>query len=184
MDILATSVWLRSLELSGEVFVFPSNGYRGDYVIPIAKTLLKVYGNTLHRSATEVFQAIPPDETSPGVGDKEAHIDALIVRCKSLLGTTAYEAVHHLATQAILEDIREDLAEFGVTFDRWFSEKSLLVEGAHQKAQEALKKSGTTYEKEGALWFRSTALGDEKDRVIVRSNGQNTYFFDRCQLPF
>jgi len=76
----------------------------------------------------------------------------------------------------ILEGIREDLERFGISFDTWFSEQSLHDEDAIRKAIEALEARGHIYESEGAKWFRSTAFGDEKDRVVVRANGVSTYF--------
>jgi arginyl-tRNA synthetase len=79
------------------------------------------------------------------------------------------------AAKSILEGIRKDLEDFGVHYDRWFSEKSLYENGAVERLIETLKASGDIYEKDGALWFRSTALGDEKDRVVVRANGMTTY---------
>ena len=81
-----------------------------------------------------------------------------------------------LALDEILGDIREDLAEFGVTFDEWFSERSLADSGAIDRALERLKASGHVYSKDGALWFKATDYGDEKDRVVERENGQRTYF--------
>ena len=81
----------------------------------------------------------------------------------------------HAAT-TILEGIREDLSRFGVHFDVWFSEKSLYEKGLVESALSFLKERGHAYEKDGALWFRTTAFGDDKDRVLVRSNGVTTYF--------
>jgi arginyl-tRNA synthetase len=75
-----------------------------------------------------------------------------------------------------LQDIQEDLAEFGVTFDEWFSERSLMDSGLVDAAIEKLQQTGKIYEQNGALWFRSSEYGDEKDRVVVRQNGQTTYF--------
>jgi arginyl-tRNA synthetase len=80
------------------------------------------------------------------------------------------------AADRILEQIRKDLADFGVTFDQWFSEQSLYDSGRVQKTIDVLKKEGQVFEKDGALWFRTEAFGDEKDRVVVRSNGLTTYF--------
>ncbi|MEE9531841.1 MAG: arginine--tRNA ligase [Syntrophobacteria bacterium] len=80
------------------------------------------------------------------------------------------------AGKRILDGIRNDLQEFGVNYDKWFSEKSLYENGAVDRVIETLKAAGHIYEKDGALWFRSTALGDEKDRVVVRANGMTTYF--------
>lgn len=68
------------------------------------------------------------------------------------------------------------MAQFGVEYDDWFSEQSLLDSGAIHEGIQALLKAGYTYEQEGALWFRATSFGDEKDRVLVRANGQSTYF--------
>jgi arginyl-tRNA synthetase len=117
---------------------------------------------------------VPADE--PQGGDKEKHIDALIVRAKALLQDVRYRYVFDLALNTILDDIRDDLGEFGVTYDRWYSERSLVENGAVNRAVERLKKSGHLYEKGGAWWFRSTDFGDEKDRVVVRDNGVTTYF--------
>ena len=81
----------------------------------------------------------------------------------------------NFAANSILEGIRQDLENFGVHYDRWFSENSLYEKGAVDRVIETLKASGNIFEKDGALWFRSTALGDEKDRVVVRANGMTTY---------
>ncbi|MGD2118756.1 MAG: arginine--tRNA ligase [Chromatiales bacterium] len=174
MDILATSVWLRYLELADEELVFPANGYKGDYVWDIAATLHREHGNDYRIDANEVFADIPADE--PAGGDKELHIDALIAHAKLLLGDNRYRYVFELALNTILDDIRDDLGLFGVTYQDWFSEKSLVESGAVNQAIEKLRQSGHLYEQGGALWFRSTDFGDEKDRVVVRDNGQATYF--------
>ncbi len=174
MDILATSVWLRYLELCGEKFDFPVNGYKGDYVYNIGATLHRENGDKYRHASAKVFENVPADESKGG--DKEMHIDALIERAKSLLGPATYRQVFDLGLNVILDDIRKDLEEFGVSYDQWFSERALVEDGAAERAIERLKKSGHVYEKEGALWFRSTDYGDEKDRVVVRENGQKTYF--------
>jgi arginyl-tRNA synthetase len=80
------------------------------------------------------------------------------------------------AADSILSEINTDLQNFGVTFDRWFSEQSLYDEGTVQRTIEDFKNRGTIYEKDGAFWFDTTSHGDEKDRVVIRSNGQTTYF--------
>jgi arginyl-tRNA synthetase len=117
---------------------------------------------------------IPPDE--PQGGDKEVHIDALVARAKSLLGADDYRIVFDAGLDSILDDIRQDLEEFGVHYDEWFSERSLADTGAIERALEKLQEAGYLYEKDGATWFASSRLGDEKDRVVVRENGQMTYF--------
>jgi len=172
MNILATSVWLRYLELCGETFHFPSNGYKGQYILEIAKTLQERHGEAFRFTATEVFKDIPADE--PQGGDKEEHIDALVERARQLLGAERYLEVFDLGLNAILDDIKDDLAQFGVLYQTWFSERSLKED--IDKAVAKLEAGGHLYEKDGALWFRSTSFGDDKDRVIRRDNGETTYF--------
>jgi len=174
MEILAVSTWLRYLEQCGERFAFPANGYRGDYIVAIGQQLAAMEGERLRHGAAEVFKDLPPDE--PQGGDKDLYIDAVIARARLLIGDAAFRSVLDLALSGILSDIRDDLAEFGVTFDCWFSERSLSEDGSIDRAIEALKKAGHAYLKDGALWFKSTDYGDEKDRVMVRENGIKTYF--------
>ena len=174
MDILAASVWLRYLEECGESLVFPSNGYRGEYVRAIAFDLHKAQSERLRRPAAEVFAGIPADE--PQGGDKELHIDALVARAKELLGPADYRLVFDAGLNDILADIRQDLEEFGVHYEEWFSERSLTDSGAVQRSLDTLQTAGYLYQQGGATWFASTRLGDEKDRVVVRENGQMTYF--------
>ena len=181
MDILGTSVWLRYLELCGETLRFPSNGYKGDYVWDIAATLHREHGDAYRAEADAVFADLPADTPQEGEpqdesGDKEAHIDGLIAAAKRLLGDNRYRYVFELGLNTILDDIRDDLSGFGVDYQEWYSERSLTESGAVNKAIERLRAGGHLYEQAGALWFRSTAFGDEKDRVVVRENGQTTYF--------
>ena len=174
MEILAVSTWLRYLERCGERFTFPANGYRGEYIVAIADELFATDGMALRHPAEAVFKDLPADE--PQGGDKDIYIDAVIARARALIGDAAYARVLKLALDGILGDIREDLIEFGVVFDCWFSEKSLADSGAVDRAIDALKAADKAYLKDGALWFKSTEYGDEKDRVMVRENGIKTYF--------
>jgi arginyl-tRNA synthetase len=174
MDILATSIWLRYLEECGEVVHFPSNAYRGEYVREIAWSIHKNANNEYRRPVELVFEDIPPDE--PAGGDKEEHIDALIARAKTLLGAPLYQDFFQIGLNNILEDIKIDLSEFGVDYQEWFSERQLMDDGSVEKALERLRAAGHLYEKDGATWFACADLGDEKDRVVVRENGQSTYF--------
>jgi arginyl-tRNA synthetase len=182
MEILAASTWLRYLERCGERFPFPANGYRGDYIVAIAEQLYTAVSETLRHGVEEVFEELPADE--PEGGDKDVYIDALIVRARHLIGDASFRRVLDLALDGILSDIREDLAEFGVTFDSWYSERSLNDSGAVDKAVAALEAAGHAYRKDGALWFKSTDYGDEKDRVIVRDNGIKTYFASDIAFVF
>ncbi len=170
MDILALSTWLRYLEIAGETIEFPSNAYRGDYVHDMARALYGERGTRYVKPGAELVRGAPDDATEP-----EAHLDALIARAKSLLGGD-YEEVHAYALDRQLADCREDLTQFGVTFDTWYSERSLYDSGKVAHAVGRLAEAGHIYKKDGAQWFRSTAFGDEKDRVVQRENGQYTYF--------
>ncbi len=174
MNILAVSVWLRYLELLNEPVIFPANGYRGDYVQTIAAQVLAKYGRDFSHHWVAVTAGLPLDE--PEGGDKELYIDAMIGAAQTLLGASGFACFHQHALDSVLADIKDDLAEFGVEFDHWFREQSLFDDGSINKAIQALKDGGYTYEQGGALWFRAIDFGDEKDRVLVRANGQTTYF--------
>ena len=168
MDILATSVWLRYLEALGATVAFPEDGYRADYVRMIAEGLARAHAKRFERNSAGLPQPAPGD-------DADAALDALIAAARSLLGED-WRTVHRFALDAMLADQKDDLAGFGVAYDRWFSEQSLHDGGDIERAMQVLQNRGHLLEKDGALWFRSTAFGDEKDRVVRRENGQLTYF--------
>jgi arginyl-tRNA synthetase len=170
MDILAVSTWLRYLDLFDVKVPFPPNGYQGDYVRDMAKQVKDAHGNKYLRGAAEVVAGAPDVEA-----DKEGHLDALIANAKNLLGQD-WSYIHQHALSEQLADGKDDLEEFGVHFDVWFSEKSLFDTGLVAKCVERLEKGGHLYVQDGAKWFRSTAFGDEKDRVVQRENGLFTYF--------
>ncbi len=174
MDILAVSVWLRYLELCGEQIRFPANGYRGDYIYDIAREVRNEVGDKWRFKGHEVTDGLPFDEAEGG--NRETHIDALIDRARDLMGHAGYQIFFEISVNSILTDIQKDLLEFGVDFDHWFSEKELEDSGAIKRAIERLEENGHLYIKDGATWFRASALGDEKDRVIIRENGRTTYF--------
>ena len=170
MDILALSTWLRYLEGNGINVPFPPNAYQGDYVRDMAQIIQGQHGDRYIHEPWRVLDGAPTVEE-----DKEAHLDQLIANAKMLLGED-YAYVHNVALTEQLGDCRNDLTEFGVVFDSWFSEKSLFDSGLVQRAMDSLQKNGHLYEQNGALWFRSTQFGDEKDRVVQRDNGLYTYF--------
>ena len=171
MDILGVSVWLRWLEARGTNVPFPSAGYRGDYIRDIAAAIDTGDIDTV--DAATVLEGIPADAPD---GDKEVHIGSLITRANELLGEDGFDRIRQQALDSIRDDIEDDLAEFGVTFDRWFSEQSLTKSHRIDDALAVLEERGMLYKKDGATWFRATDFGDEKDRVVVRENGAKTYF--------
>ena len=173
MNILAVSVLLRYLELLGATITFPSNGYQGEYIRDIANDLKQDQGDALQISLHDLYFDVIADE--PAGGDKELHIDGLIERAQSILGEQ-YWTLFDAGLNSILGDIREDLGEFGVDYQCWFSERSLTSSGHVDEALKRLDEKGFLYEQEGNIWFRSTDFGDDKDRVVKRANGQTTYF--------
>ena len=173
MDILTVSIFLRYLELSGEKVRFPDNGYQGSYIKDIVGRISERYGDAFQIESTLVFDGICKDGLDGG--DKESHIDELIARSKNLLGAD-FKSIFEVGIESILNGIKEDLADFGVVFEKWFSEQSLIDNGLAKSSIDKLQKSKHVYTKDGALWFRTTEYGDEKDRVVVRDNGIHTYF--------
>ena len=173
MEILAASLWIRYLEACGETLPFPANGYRGDYVLPVANALRARVGETLRRPAAEVLANLPPDAPD---GDKDQYIDAVIARGRALLGEAAWQDLTMFGRDAMLADIRSDLDGLGVHFDVWTSEKDFADSGAIDRALERLREQGRLYVKDGATWFRATEFGDDEDRVVIRENGVKTYF--------
>lgn len=171
MDILAVSVLLRWLELDGQTVPTPEGSYKGDYIRDIAaeidtsdvpKVLLE-----------ELLDGLPEDAPD---GSADGYIDALIANAEQLIGAQHFNSVRAQSHELIRADIEDDLAEFGVTFNRWFSESGLNDNHGIDSALAVLRERGKLYEKEGATWFRATDYGDEKDRVVIRDNGKKTYF--------
>ena len=171
MDILGVSVWLRMLEKDGIAVSFPQGGYRGGYIRDIAAAINT--DGVASVSADSVLAGLPADAPE---GDKEAYVEALIDKARALLGEAGFDHVRQQSLESIREDIEDDLAEFGVTFDTWYSEQSLTKTNRIDDALEVLRKRKMLYEKDGATWFPATDFGDEKDRVVVRENGLKTYF--------
>ncbi len=170
MDILALSTWLRYLELHGAQLAFPANAYQGGYVRDMARQIDVAHGARYVRAVAEVVHGAPS-----AAEEADAHLDALIANAKRLLGED-YAYIHNHALTEQLGDCRNDLAEFGVHFDEWFSEQSLFDNGLVARVVETLRANDHLYQQDGAWWFRSTAFGDEKDRVVQRDNGLYTYF--------
>ncbi|MED5249846.1 MAG: arginine--tRNA ligase [Pseudomonadota bacterium] len=168
MDILALSVWLRYLELCGETVLFPRAAYQGDYIFDIAATLHREDDDRYRTEAQPLFADVPEED--------DPLLDTLISRAKTILADDGFGRIHGLARDTLVEDIRSDLERFGVSYQTWFSEQSLIDSEAVSRAIDSLKETEFLYEREGAWWFRSTEFGDEKDRVVLRANGNHTYF--------
>lgn len=166
MDILTLSIWLRYLQHSGADISYPNNLYQGDYISDLADKLLNI----------KQHQFVHPMPFNHYDSASEAILDQMIDTAKSILGHQDYQQIMDFGLTQIREQIKQHLVAFGVVFDHWFSEKSLTTDENAQQYLNTLKEKDFTYIENGALWFRSTAFGDEKDRVIIRNNGQPTYF--------
>ena len=165
MDILAVSVLIRALAAAGHSVSVPEGAYQGNYILDVAK------GATVPDvDAAALFSELPTAE------NKDKYVDALIANAKALLGPDQFAALRRHSYESICDDIRDDLEDFGVIFDRWYSEKSLTEDGQIERALSVLQERGRLYVQDGATWFRSSEYGDEKDRVVVRADGNKTYF--------
>ncbi len=169
MDILAVSVWLRYIQHCGTDIPFPDNAYQGDYINDIAIKLHGEHGEKFIADSDKLLDLFEEE-------DAELKIDGLIKYCISELGDENYRIVFDAGLNSILITIKDDLSGFGVEFDNWFSERSLVSDNTVKQCIEKLIAHSWIYEKDGAQWFRSSELGDEKDRVLIRENGQATYF--------
>ncbi|MBA4370580.1 MAG: arginine--tRNA ligase [Coriobacteriaceae bacterium] len=149
MDIFGASVAARYLEACGREAAFPEEGYRGAYIAEVAAEIREQEGDAL--------AGLPLPE--------------LAVRCRELGYALVLE--NHL---------KRVLHGMGVDFDVWFSERTLHAPGANggpseiEQAIARLRELGHIFEHEGAIWFRSTGFGDDKDRVLRKSDGEYTYF--------
>lgn len=177
MDTLALSVWLRYLELECSdtpvAVAFPARGYQGGYLREIAEALEAEHGDRFAESTP--FQGVTPPPGRDAAGE-EHYLDALIAWAKEVLSADRYQELFDYVRDAMVAEMKRDLEEFGIVFDRWYSEGEMKASGAVERAIDVLERRGHVYEAEGARWFRATDFGDEKDRVVVRENGESTYF--------
>ena len=172
MDILTVSVWLRYLQALGEEIEFPRAAYQGGYVRRIAGQLQAQWEDRLARfDRASVLQLL-----SDPLPKEDVLLDSIIAAVRHGLGDTGFSVISNAARYSVLDDIREDLADFGVRPDNWYSERSLADGGAIQRALQLLNERDRLYVRDGAVWFKATEYDDEKDRVVVRENGATTYF--------
>ena len=175
INILSASLWIRYAQIFDKSIKMLNNGYQGDYLIAIAKNLKKFRSDELYRDDEEIKSLLEYENE-----DAEKHTDEVIDSIKSKLNDE-FSYVRDFALREILELIKEDLLEFGVDHNKWFSESTLYKSEPHDLSKvdqsiDELSSKGFVYEKEGAIWFKSSELGDDKDRVLKRGNGEFTYF--------
>ena len=168
MDILCASVWIRYLQLHDKDVTLPVGAYQGEYIMDCAK----VFREQVDAEFANL-ESDPPDVEND---DKDLVLTELISWCRQSLGNDDFNTLRRFVLTEMVEMIRDDLKILGVVHDEWFFESRLLEQGDVEHAVSQLQEQGFLYKSEGATWFRSSEFGDEKDRVLVRSNGELTYF--------
>ncbi len=138
----ARSLYVRYLQVLGDSVEMPPDGYVGDYVVDLARSIVESQGSG--------FRDMPHEE--------------------------AITAIGNLGMSILTEGIRRDLSQLNVEFDEWFSEKSLHESGEYDRVLTLLRDGGYVVERDNAIWFESSLLGEDKDNVLVRGDGSPTYF--------
>ena len=174
MNILATSAWIRYCQLFSSEIKMMQQGYQGDYLIPIAKKLKDEKSDSLFKIEESLIQKLNSENQD------DEFTDQLVESLRVIL-KEEFQYIREFALSEILHLIKADLEQCGVHHNAWFSESSLYGNDGSTDSKvdvsiEELKSRGFIYEEDGAIWFKSSSLGDDKDRVLRRGNGEYTYF--------
>ena len=175
MNILSVSLWIRYAQLFGSQVQMIKNGYQGGYMGVIAEDL-----KTIKKDEFVIDSATISSIFAFENEDDELHTDQIIDGLKTELGNKFF-FLRDFALQEIISQIKEDLSDFRVNHNKWFSESSLYQNDneTQSKVEETIKNlhsNSFVYEKDDAVWFKSSDFGDDKDRVLKRGNGEYTYF--------
>ena len=165
IDILCASVMFELLLLEGQKLGQLGGLYKGSYIKEIA--------GALRDEGIVINKKISIPKAS---GSDDKIIDALILEMKDVAGNQIFQMVSDKTVLQMTKLLKDDLSDFRVKQDGFYSEKSLFSEGRIEEACGIIKKNGNAYEKDGALWLESTKYGDDKDRVVIREDGRSTYF--------
>jgi arginyl-tRNA synthetase len=185
VDVLAISVWLRYLELSGaKAPAFPKRAYPADYITQIAESYRAQHGDAqpldiagLELPADPEIPSDADNETQKALKDQqEQYLDAMIKVCKQALGNANFQSLKRFSLDSQLDHIKATLKAFNVNFDNWVSEQDVVSSGASQRAYEKLQAAGLVKEEGGAKWLDTERFGDEKPRVLYKADGAATYF--------
>ena len=168
IDILALSVLIEGINLSGGKITPPKACYQGQYIKGIAKSINKKQLASIdHLSLTKIGTKDL---------DEDEEIDVLVSAAKDSMGVDAFEKVTEVVCQHVLQTIKKDLSDFGVEYDHWFSEKNMIKASKINNVVKHLEATNSLVKKDGATWLKTTNYGDDKDRVIIREDGRSTYF--------
>ena len=174
MNILATSVWIRYCQLFSSEIKMMQQGYLGDYLLPVAKKLKDEKSDSLFKIDESLIEKLNSEDQD------DEFTDQLVESLRVIL-KEEFQYIREFALSEILHLIKADLEQCGVHHNAWFSESSLYGNDGSTDSKvdvsiEELKSRGFIYEEGGAIWFKSSSLGDDKDRVLRRGNGEYTYF--------
>ena len=174
MNILATSVWIRYCQLFSSEIKMMQQGYQGDYLLPVAKKLKDEKSDSLFKIEESLIEKLNSEDQD------DEFTDQLVESLRVIL-KEEFQYIREFALSEILHLIKADLEQCGVHHNAWFSESSLYGNDGSTDSKvdgsiEELKSRGFIYEEGGAIWFKSSSLGDDKDRVLRRGNGEYTYF--------
>ena len=174
MNILATSVWIRYCQLFSSEIKMMQQGYLGDYLLPVAKKLKDEKSDSLFKIDESLIEKLNCEDQD------DEFTDQLVESLRVIL-KEEFQYIREFALSEILHLIKADLEQCGVHHNAWFSESSLYGNDGSTDSKvdvsiEELKSRGFIYEEGGAIWFKSSSLGDDKDRVLKRGNGEYTYF--------
>ena len=174
MNILATSVWIRYCQLFSSEIKMMQQGYLGDYLLPVAKKLKDEKSDSLFKIDESLIEKLNSEDQD------DEFTDQLVESLRVIL-KEEFQYIREFALSEILHLIKADLEQCGVHHNAWFSESSLYGNDGSTDSKvdvsiEELKSRGFIYEEGGAIWFKSSSLGDDKDRVLKRGNGEYTYF--------
>ena len=142
MDRFNQSLYARYLQQSGREAQLPPDGYRGEYMVDLARQIEQEEGSE--------YLSMPEEEAVARLGE--------------------------LGLKRMVDVARADMSDLRVSYDNWFTERSLYSGGQFERAMQLLSDAGYLADRDGATWFRSTALGDDEDKVMVRGSGEPTYF--------
>ena len=174
MNILAASVWIRYCQLFSSEIEMMQQGYQGDYLLPVAKKLKDEKSDSLFKIEESLIEKLNSEDQD------DEFTDQLVESLRVIL-KEEFQYIREFALSEILHLIKADLEQCGVHHNAWFSESSLYGNDGNTDSKvdgsiEELKSRGFIYEEGGAIWFKSSSLGDDKDRVLKRGNGEYTYF--------
>ena len=168
IDILVLSVLLALINKKESLLTVPNACYQGSYIGSLTEVIPK-------QAITEINK-LSLSDLKVKEADDDSEADALISIIKDSIGESVFEKITGAVVDKMLKVIKSDLSNFGVEFDHWFSEKTMIKDSKIDLALKKLKTKKALFNKDGATWLKTTDYGDDKDRVVLRDDGRSTYF--------